>query len=36
VEDELPSRGGGVDAFLQGPEADLSLVEAGEGVDEVP
>jgi hypothetical protein len=36
VEDELAARRGRVDGFLQAPEADPALSQAGDGVDQVP
>jgi len=35
VEDEPSARGGGVEGFLQRPEADAALAEAGDDRDEV-
>jgi hypothetical protein len=36
VEDELATRGGGVDRLLQAAESDPAVGEAGDGVDQVP
>src|ERR687886_2456521 len=36
VEDELAAKGGGVDALLEAAEADISLLELGDGVNQVP
>jgi hypothetical protein len=36
VEDELAAGGGRVDRFLQAPEADPTLSQASDGVDQMP
>jgi hypothetical protein len=36
VEDELATRGGGVDRLLQALEPDAALSQPGDGVDQVP
>jgi hypothetical protein len=35
MEDELAARGGGIDRFLETPETDAAVAEAGDGIDQV-